>query len=74
MNSGARGAVVFGDGGRATREDNSARSEIPDAGFRRLIIRPDLTVNSAFADPAGNQLGDLRSEIENQDPVMVGFG
>ena len=50
----------------AAREDDSFRILRPDRRRRRMV-RHDFAVDPAFADPAGDQLTVLRTEIENDD-------
>ena len=42
----------------------------PDA-LRRRVGRPDLRVHRQLAQSPGDELGVLRAEIEDQDPVAM---
>jgi hypothetical protein len=66
----ARRASI-GDGVRATRQDDAFRRELTDEGFVD-VVRMDLRINVRFANAARDQLGDLRTEIEDQDLVVRG--
>jgi len=58
---------------RASGEDDSRW--IPRAHFLELDHRGmDLAVDALLADTAGNQLGVLRSEVEDENPVALGGG
>ena len=35
------------------------------------VERPDFAIDAGFADPAGDQLGDLAAEIQNQNFFIV---
>ena len=67
---GGRGPVDGGGGFRPAREHDAPRGEAADVV---LVCVPgqDFTVHPDLADPAGNQLRVLRTEIENQDPVEM---
>ncbi|MDT4862520.1 hypothetical protein FQZ97_971790 [compost metagenome] len=63
-------AVGLVHGLRATGEDDAARGE----GADRLVVhveRMDLAVHTDFAHAAGDQLGVLGTEVEDQDAVGV---
>src|SRR2546423_2218145 len=55
------------------RENNSFRRQLRDFP-RRNVELDDLRINLAFADPSRDDLGVLRTEIENQDSRMRGGG
>jgi hypothetical protein len=57
----------------AARQDDAARAEAPDE-FRRHVAGMDLAVDACLADPARDQLRDLRAEIENQDLLVLHRG
>ena len=74
----ARG-IGFGHAGRAAGENNTLRREALYAFLGRLVERPDFAVNAVFAKAPGDELRDLRAEIEDQDAVVAlegggGFG
>ena len=48
----------------------SYANAFPDA-LDRGVEGDDLAIDAAFADAAGDQLGDLRPEIQDQDTVVV---
>ena len=59
--------------GRTAGQDEGAGVELLDA--RGVgVERPDLAVDSGFAQPPGDQLRDLAAEIENQDAFGGGGG
>ena len=62
---GARAAGVAHRGG-AARQDDAAGLEARDGGLGRLE-RHDLAIDSGLADTAGDQLGDLAAEVEDED-------
>ena len=68
----ARGTAL-GDAGGPAGEDEGARPEGGDAG-RVRAEGPDFAINAALAQPAGNELGDLAAEIEDQHAVSDGLG
>ncbi len=58
------------DGFGTAGEDDATRRECAH-GLIGDIPGVDFTVHTALAHPARNQLGVLRAEIENKDPVRV---
>ena len=70
-NHGWRLRSVFGVNRlRTTGQDDALWCEASDLAVVR-IPGPDFTINSALPDPPGNQLGVLRTEIQDQDPVLM---
>jgi hypothetical protein len=61
------------DRARTAREDHALRREVANEG-RIDVVRMDLRVHVRLADATCNQLGDLRTKVENQDLVMHGSG
>ena len=59
--------------GRAARQDNRPRRERRQAFARHLVERMNFAINAAFANAPRNQLGHLRSEIDNQNAVGHDF-
>ena len=53
---------------RAARQNNRTRGE-PGKGLAAAGERDDLAIDPRLADTAGDQLGDLAAEIENEDRV-----
>src|SRR3546814_4165198 len=53
----------------AAREDDATGSH-PFEGFLGRVERRDLAVDAGLADAAGDELGDLTAEIDDQDAVM----
>ncbi len=68
--AGAAGAFFLGDGLGAAGEDDAARAEGADVGAAG-IPGMDLAVDAELAHATGDQLGVLRTEIEDQDAVGV---
>ncbi len=65
--------IRFGDRARAAGEDHALRREI--ANERRIdVVRMNFRIHVGFANATCNQLGDLRTEVEDQDLVMHGSG
>ncbi len=63
----------LGDAGRAARQDDSLRPERLDRGTVQAVVRMDLAVDAGLAHPAGDQLGHLASEIDDEDAVGHGL-
>src|SRR4051794_30238335 len=61
-----------GDRGGAARQDDAAWAKGADLLFAGGVGL-DLAIDAVLAHPAGDQLGDLAAEIEDQDSVL-GFG
>ena len=57
------------DAGRSTREDQSPWVDLADS-LGREIVSHQPAKDVLFADSPGDQLGRLRTEVENQDLVM----
>ena len=70
-----RGGRATGLGGafRATGQDDALGTEGGDLG-RVVVPGPDLAVHTELADAAGNQLGVLRAEVEDEELVVVDVG
>jgi hypothetical protein len=62
-----------GDGFRAAGEDDAAGAEAADLGVAH-IPGMNLAVDARLAHAARDQLGVLRPEVEDQDPVSVDVG
>ena len=56
-------------GFRPAREDHALGAHLAEGGFR-LLERDDLAIDALLADAAGDQLGDLTAEIDNQNLLM----
>ncbi len=54
---------------RAAGEDHRLRLHLLEGGFG-LLERHDFGIDALFPHPAGNQLGDLAAEIDDQNLVM----
>jgi len=67
---GPQGRTLLVDRRGPAREDDAARPEGPHRGDCRGA-GPDLAVDASLADAPGDQLGVLRAEIEDQDPLGV---
>ena len=64
---------LWGEGDRLgpTRDHYATRGEgLED--LVRAIVRMDLAIDTRLADAAGDELGVLGAEVEDQDPVAVG--
>ena len=57
--------------GRPAGEDHPFRPQRLE-GLVRLLERHDLAIDLLLADAPGNELGDLRSEIDDQNLVVAG--
>jgi hypothetical protein len=65
--------IRFGDRARAAGEDHALRREV--ANERRVdVVRMNFRIHVGFANATCNQLGDLRTEVEDQDLVVHGSG
>ena len=64
-------AVGFVDRLGATGEDDAARGELPNRFIVHDVERVQLAVHADFAHAAGDQLGVLGTEIQDQDTVGV---
>ena len=62
------GRALLINAGGAPRENQPAGSQFPDP-LDGQIMPHELRKDILFADPAGDQLGCLRTEIEHQDPL-----
>jgi len=65
--------MVFVRARVTARQDHRLRREFADE-FVGHVVRMDFAVDVRFAHAARNQLGDLRTEVENQDFVVHGCG
>ena len=63
-------AVAFGDRGGAAGQ-NDALGLQPLIGRFGGLERRDLAIHPSLADPAGDQLGHLAAEIDDEDGVRV---
>ena len=68
MASGIRGVPSLRDRFRPTGQDRPLRREGAD-GIVTDVERVDLAVDALLADAAGYELGVLRPEVDDQDPV-----
>ncbi len=64
--------VFFVGAGVAAREHDAFRIELADEGVA-YVIRMNLAIDMRFADAAGDELSDLRAEVEDED-LVVGHG
>jgi hypothetical protein len=55
---------------RSAREDDGRRRQRPDLG-QGQVERLDLAVHRLLAHPAGDELGDLRTKVEDQDELRA---
>src|SRR4030067_2180946 len=67
-----KGGVPLIDACRSPRKDDPLRSQRPNS-FQSHLIGMNLTVNLALPYSSGNQLGVLRTEIENEDFIKTGI-
>src|SRR5690606_16072006 len=58
---------------RAAGQDDPLRREGRDLGWV-VVPGPDLAVDADLADAAGDQLGVLRAEVEDEDLVAMDVG
>jgi hypothetical protein len=65
---GRRVRVVAGR--RPARQHDAARPHLPDP-LQRQRVRVDLGVHAVLAHPAGDELGVLRPEIEDEDRLAL---
>src|SRR5262249_20415945 len=56
-------------GFRTAREDHAFGAHLAESGFG-LLERNNLAIDALLADAAGDQLGDLTAEIDNQNLLM----
>ncbi|MND89833.1 hypothetical protein D3C80_819070 [compost metagenome] len=63
-------AVGFGGAFRAAGQDDAARIEFADLLFAN-VPGPQLAVNADFAHAAGDQLGVLRTKVQNQNAMLM---
>ena len=69
----ARLVVAFLIGAHVrAREDDALRGELADE-VRRNIVRMNFAVDVGFAHAAGDELGHLAAEVENQNAVVRGL-
>ena len=61
--------VLVEHGGRPARQDHRLRLHGAEGGFR-LLVGHDLAIDLLLAHPPGDELGDLRAEIDDQDLVV----
>src|SRR5207249_2238803 len=54
------------DTGRASGKNETVRALAENTGHGS-VVRQDLRIDMRLANPAGNQLGVLRTEIENEN-------
>ena len=71
LGRGARAAGV-GDAGRAAGEDDGLRAEGGEEGGVDLLVGVDLAVDADLAQAAGDQLGDLAAEVDDEEALVVG--
>jgi len=64
-------AVGLEHAGRTARQDDGAGGVVVDDGLG-LVERMDLAIDPRLAHPAGDQLGHLAAEIDDQDALVVG--
>ena len=57
------------DGRRAARQDDALQALEAEA-FVRQMKGDDFGINAGLANPAGNQLGELRAEVDDQNPLI----
>ena len=62
-------ACTFMDTCRSAGQDNRLRLDAGD-GLGAVLKRDDFAVDAGFAHPAGDQLGDLRPEVDDEHRVM----
>ncbi len=63
-------AVVFGGAFRAAGQDDAAWVEFADLRFGD-IPRPQFAVNAQFTHAARDQLGVLRTEVEDENAMFM---
>ena len=63
-------AVFFGGAFRAAGKNNAAWIEVTNLCFCH-IPRPQFAVNTQFTHAARNQLGVLRTEVQNEDAMLM---
>src|SRR5690606_9103730 len=63
--------VLGVDGGGTTRQDQAHRASLPDL-LGRDVATDDLGVDVGFPDPAGDQLGVLGPEVDDENGVGLG--
>ena len=59
-----RRRIGIANGEGATGKDNALRG---GGDFGNVVVGMDFAINVQFADPAGDELGVLRTEIQNQN-------
>ncbi len=67
---GPRGTVT-GDGIGPAGQDHSPGLHAVEGGFRALE-RDDFRIDAHFAHPPADELGDLGTEVDDEDLVVVG--
>ena len=68
------GAAGVGDAGGAAGEDDRLRAEGGEEGGGHAVEGVDLAVDARLAQPAGDQLGDLAAEIDDEQALVRGLG
>ena len=71
LGRGARAAGVD-DRGRAAGEDDGLRAEIGEESGVDPLVGVDLAVDAELAQAAGDQLGDLAAEVDDEEALVVG--
>ena len=71
LGGGAR-AAGLGDAGGAAGEDDGLRAERGEEGGVDLLVGVDLAVDPRLAQAAGDQLGDLAAEVDDEKALVVG--
>ena len=69
---GRAGGIGFGHGGGPAGEDDAFRREVLQRGFGDAVEGLDFAVDAGFAHAPGDQLGDLGTEINDQQTVAHG--
>ena len=64
-----RGGLALDHRGRAAREHDGLGAELLDLGLVDRLEGVDLAVDPRFAQAPGDQLGDLGTEIDDQQAV-----
>ena len=59
--------------GRTAGEDHALGAHVGEGGLR-LLVRHDLGIDAFLAHAPGNQLRDLRAEIDDQNLIVGGHG
>ena len=72
MAGSADGRLALDHRGRAARQDDGLGVELLDLGLVDRLEGVDFAVDPGFAQAAGDQLGDLGTEIDDQQTVGHG--